>query len=60
MCQGSFGSDSSFCQIPEFSDSLAAARNGAADRIGVLLEVYRPYLLAIANQEVPVAVRGKL
>jgi RNA polymerase sigma-70 factor (ECF subfamily) len=43
-----------------FSDSLAAARNGAAEQAGILLDAYRPYLLAIANQELPEALHGKV
>lgn len=60
MCPGSTcGPDSSFSQTAEFSNSLAAARSGAAEHIGVLLEAYRPYLLAIANRELPDALQGK-
>lgn len=54
------GPDSPSFQIPDFCDSLAAARNGAATRAGALLEACRPYLLAIANQELPDALHGKV
>ena len=43
-----------------FAETLAAARNGAAVRIGELLETCRPYLLAIALAELPTELHGKL
>lgn len=38
---------------------LAAAREGSDGHLEQLLELYRPYLLAIANKEIDPALRGK-
>jgi RNA polymerase sigma-70 factor (ECF subfamily) len=43
-----------------FTESLAAARLGEAARIGQLLDDCRPYLLAIAQAELPSDLHGKL
>jgi RNA polymerase sigma-70 factor (ECF subfamily) len=45
---------------PRFSDSLAEARGGVRHAAGPLLEAYRPYLLAIANSELPDGLNGKM
>src|SRR5262245_43210456 len=45
---------------PRFSDSLAEARGGVCNAAGPLLEAYRPYLLAIANSELPDGLNGKM
>jgi RNA polymerase sigma-70 factor (ECF subfamily) len=45
---------------PEFSALLAAAKSGASDAVGELIDGYRAYLLLIANQELDPAIRGKL
>ena len=46
------------------ADSLLAllqtARQGSLDALGRLLELYRPYLLQIANDELPAELRGKV
>lgn len=39
---------------------IAAARGGAADALGRLLESCRQYLLLIANQEIPPDLKGKV
>lgn len=44
----------------QFHNSLAAARTGAADAVAELLERFRPYLFAIAEQEFPSELAGKL
>jgi RNA polymerase sigma-70 factor (ECF subfamily) len=44
----------------EFSALLAAARSGAGDAVGELIDGYRAYLLLIANQELDPAIQGKL
>jgi RNA polymerase sigma-70 factor (ECF subfamily) len=54
------GSDTPSFQIPDFIDSLLAARRGVPARAGDLLDACRPYLLAIANQELPEALHGKV
>src|SRR5690606_37592133 len=36
------------------------ARQGAVQQAGALLEAYRPYLLAIANSELPDGLNGKV
>lgn len=41
-------------------DDIAAARRGSSAGLGRLLERYRPYLLAIALQELPAELTGKL
>lgn len=50
--------------VPRTSDvqpaDIAAARDGASRELGELLERYRPYLLAIAMQEMPEALGGKV
>src|SRR5436190_11113757 len=43
-----------------FGRQLAAARAGRNEQLGALLERYRDYLLAIARQEAPEEVRGKV
>jgi RNA polymerase sigma-70 factor (ECF subfamily) len=43
-----------------FHDSLLAARAGAADHVGNLLDTCRPYLLSIAQSEFPSDLHGKL
>lgn len=39
---------------------LQTARQGSLDALGRLLELYRPYLLQIANDELPAELRGKV
>src|SRR5262249_53112257 len=39
---------------------IEAARNGCARSLGSLLEIYRDYLLLVANREMSVALRGKV
>lgn len=39
--------------------ALCAARGGSPDGVGRLLEIYRPYLLTIANSELPDGLAGK-
>jgi RNA polymerase sigma-70 factor (ECF subfamily) len=41
-------------------DDIAAARRGSSAGLGRILERYRPYLLAIAMQELPKDLAGKL
>lgn len=43
-----------------FSETLVQCRGGAREAIGPLLEAYRPYLLAIANNELPDGLNGKV
>ena len=43
-----------------FGDSLAAVREGNAGRVGELLDFCRPYLLAIAQAELPSDLHGKV
>jgi len=43
-----------------FGDSLALARGGAVAQIGELLETCRPYLLAIAESELPGDLHAKV
>ncbi len=38
---------------------VAAAQGGDADALGRLLEAFRPYLLAVANQSMPETLKGK-
>jgi RNA polymerase sigma-70 factor, ECF subfamily len=38
---------------------VSAAQRGDADALGRLLEVFRPYLLKVAEQDLPDALRGK-
>jgi RNA polymerase sigma-70 factor (ECF subfamily) len=40
-------------------DLIRLARNGSPDALGRLLEECRPYLLLVANQELPAKLRGK-
>jgi RNA polymerase sigma-70 factor (ECF subfamily) len=39
---------------------IKLARTGSAEALGRLLEVCRPYLLLVANQELPTELRGKM
>ena len=43
-----------------FAESLCAAREGAAEHVGRLLNTCRPYLLLIAEAEFPTDLHGKL
>jgi RNA polymerase sigma-70 factor, ECF subfamily len=45
--------------VGELSSLVSAARQGDADALGRLLEVFRPYLLKVAEQDLPDALRGK-
>lgn len=45
---------------PEFLQVLAAARAGSGERLGALLEQFRPYLRAIARQEMGAPLTGKV
>jgi RNA polymerase sigma-70 factor (ECF subfamily) len=45
---------------PECLQELAAARAGSRQRLGALLEPFRPYLRAIARQEVNASLAGKV
>jgi RNA polymerase sigma-70 factor, ECF subfamily len=45
--------------VRELSSLVSAARQGDADALGRLLEVFRPYLLKVAEQDLPGALRGK-
>jgi RNA polymerase sigma-70 factor (ECF subfamily) len=42
------------------SDWIAAARNGSPEALGRLLETCRPYLLLVANQQVPNDLKAKV
>lgn len=47
--------------LPDSIDrDLAVARAGSAEALGRLLQVSRPYLLLVANQELPPELRGKV
>jgi RNA polymerase sigma-70 factor (ECF subfamily) len=39
---------------------MARARQGSEEALGQILDACRPYLLLVANEEVPVELRGKL
>jgi RNA polymerase sigma-70 factor (ECF subfamily) len=43
----------------EFLERIRSARAGSAEALGQLLEECRPYLLLIANEELPDGLRGK-
>jgi RNA polymerase sigma-70 factor, ECF subfamily len=44
---------------PDFDAWVMAAQSGDANVLGRLLEAFRPYLLAAANQSMPPALKGK-
>jgi len=44
----------------DFGERIRSARAGSAEALGQLLEECRPYLLLIANQELPPGLRGKV
>jgi RNA polymerase sigma-70 factor (ECF subfamily) len=43
----------------DLEDWIRSARNGSAEALGRLLEECRPYLLLVANQELPPGLRAK-
>jgi len=45
--------------VPAFDAWITSARRGDVVALGRLLEAFRPYLLATANQSLPRALRGK-
>lgn len=47
------------CGAGAFEESLCAAREGAVEHVGELLETCRPYLLSIAHSEFPSDLHGK-
>jgi RNA polymerase sigma-70 factor (ECF subfamily) len=46
-------------RLEEFAELLQKARGGSQDALGRLVEAYRPLLLAIANEEMDPALRGR-
>jgi RNA polymerase sigma-70 factor (ECF subfamily) len=43
----------------DLADLIRSARNGSPEALGRLFEEYRPYLLLVANQELPCELRAK-